>query len=186
MKTIFVQNVLFFAIVSAAPADGLRVTHSKVVEIPDVPQPGYLESYIDPVFGAKVTRITGEPGTPIPNINGLWSTVARHHYSKDAAWNCNQSLLLLAKHQGRPGKIFLDGTSYVPVFGRNAGPGTETRWHPKRPDIMVYVKDNVIGYWDVCKDKTEVVATFPGYSNFRIGPREGNLSLNGKFIVVDG
>lgn len=186
MKTIFTQSLLFFAVVSVTLANGLPILHSSIVQIPDIPQPGYLESYIDPVFGAKVTRITGEPGADIPNIKGKWSTIARHHYSKDAAWNCDQSILLVGRHHGSPSMLFLDGTTYIPLFGYHERPGTETRWHPKKPDIMVYVKDNVVGYWDVRKDETEIVAAFPSYSKFRIGPWEGNLSLDGRFIVVDG
>jgi len=179
-------SLLLFLIVSLGLTDSLAATNAQIVDIPKIPQPGYLESYIDPVFGAKVTRITGEPGTDIPNIKGKWSTIARHHYSKDAAWNCDQSILFLGRHHGHPNNLFLDGATYVPLFGRNACPGTETRWHPKRPDTMVYVKGNVIGYWDVRRDKTEIIATFSGYSGFRIGPWEGNLSLDGRLIVVDG
>lgn len=154
--------------------------------IPHVPQPGYLESYIDPVFGTKITRITGEPGTDIPNTDGKWATVARHRYSKDAAWNCDQSLLYLERHQSRPNHLFLDGNTYQVRFARSGPPGTERRWHPKEPAVMVYVKDNLIGFWNVLEDTTETLATFPGYSEFRIGPWEGNLSRDGKMLVIDG
>jgi len=186
MKRIFGQSLLFTAIVSVVLADGLPMANTNSVESPDIPQPGYLESYIDPVFGAKVTRITGEPGTDILNIKGKWSKIARHHYSKDAAWNCDQSILLLGTHHCYPSMLFLDGTTYRPLFGRNKSPGSDMRWHPAEPGLMVYVKDNIIGYWDVRKDKTQVVAAFRGYSEFRIGPGEGNLSLDGRVIVVDG
>ena len=54
---------------------------SNIVEIPDTPKPDYLESYIDPAFGTKVTRITGDPGTAIPDVYGVWGNIARHHYS---------------------------------------------------------------------------------------------------------
>ncbi|MBM4025808.1 MAG: hypothetical protein FJ280_10445 [Planctomycetes bacterium] len=154
--------------------------------IPSVPQPGYLDSYTDPVFGAKVTRITGEPGTSIPNIDGRWAEIVRHHYSKDAAWNCDQSLLYLARHQGRPGHLFLDGDNYRVCFARPGAPGTERRWHPKEPSIMVYVQENRIGRWNVRENTTQVLATFPGYSEFRMGPWEGNLSRDGRMLVVDG
>jgi hypothetical protein len=154
--------------------------------IPPVPQPGYLESYVDPVFGARVTRITGEPGADLPNADGKWAQIARHHYSKDSAWNCDQSLLYLSRHQGRPNHLFLDGDTYRVRFARPGAPGTEQRWHPKQPALMVYVKDNLIGLWNVLEDTTRTVAAFPGYSEFRIGPWEGNLSRDGRMIVVDG
>ena len=186
MEEKFGHSLLFFVIASVGLTDSLAVTNTRIVEIPDIPQAGYLQSYVDPVFGAKVTRITGEPGTDIPNIEGKWSSIARHHYCKDAAWNCDQSTLLFGRHHGHPSNLFLDGATCGPLFGRNACPGTKTRWHPKRPEIMVYVKGNVIGFWDVRKDRAEIMATFSGYSDFGIGPWEGNLSLDGRLIVVDG
>jgi len=187
MERIFGQRSLpFSAIVLAVLADRLPAANAKTVQIPDIPQPGYLESYVDPVFGAKVTRITGEVGTGIADIKGKWSTIARHHYSKDAAWNCDQSILFLGRHHGNPSMLFLDGTTYRPLFGRNRSPGTDMRWHPAESGLIVYVRDNTLGYWDVREDKTQVVATFRGYSDFRIGPWEGNLSLDGRMIVVDG
>ena len=49
---------------------------------------------------------------------------------------------------------------------------------------MVYVKDNLIGYWDVREDTTRTATNFPGYSGFHIGPWEGNLSRDGRRLVV--
>ncbi|HEX5017646.1 MAG TPA: Ig-like domain-containing protein, partial [Actinomycetes bacterium] len=35
-------------------------------------KPGYLQSARDPDFGLPITRITGDPGTPIPVVGGTW------------------------------------------------------------------------------------------------------------------
>ena len=187
-KTLLLCVMIFICAIVATKvlAAEYPVTDTSVKDIPAIRKPAYLESYEDPVFGTKVTRITGNPDAGIPNVNGKWAKVARHHYSKDAAWNCDQSLLYLAIHQGRPNRLFLDGENYAVRFTRHNRPGREMRWHPQRPDIMVYVRDNAIGYWDVRKDTTEVIVTFPGYCEFRIGPWEGNLSLDGRLIVVVG
>jgi len=165
---------------------GLVTDAHAVFEIPDVPKPTYMQVVVDPVFKTKITRISGDPGDDIQNIGGKWATVARHHYSKDAAWNCDQSLLHLGRHHGYPSMLFLDGTTYAPLFGRNSSPGSDMRWHPNKPDIIVYVRSNVLGYWNVRADTTQVIAAFPGYSKFTIGPWEGNLSLDGKMLVIDG
>lgn len=151
-----------------------------------VPRPGYLETFTDPAFGSRVTRITGDPGTAIPGIGGTWSDVARHHYSKDAAWNCDQSLLCLADHRGRPSLLFLDGASYEPRFGHHHGPGTEMRWHATRPHEMIFVKGSSLGRWNVLKDTVEVIETFAGCSDLHIGPWEGNLSRDGARIALNG
>ena len=166
-------------------SEPLSVSCTNVVETPAAPAVGYLKSYIDPVFGSKVTRITGDPGSLIPGIDSRWDVIARHRYSKDSAWNCDQSLICLGRHHGFPSKLFLDGTTYLPLFGRNKTPGTESRWHPGKPDCRIYVKDNTIGLWNVRDDTTETLASLEGYSGFRIGPWEGNLSQDGGMIVVE-
>ena len=181
-----IQAVFCMVLPAELPAAEFPVTDTRLRQIPSVNQPGYLESYLDPVFGSRVTRITGDPGSEIPNVEGKWATVARHHYSKDAAWNCDQSLVCLTRHQGYPAILFLDGGTCRPLFGRNRSPGSEIRWHPKQPDMMVHVKNDVIGYWNVREDTAKVIATLPDYSDFRIGPFEGNLSRDGRLNVVDG
>lgn len=159
-------------------------SEDQAVPFPEVAMPGYLESLTDPTFGSNVTRVTGDVGELIPNVDARWDAVARHGYSKEAAWNADQTLLLLRQHHGFPSMIFLNGQSYEPVFGRNLGPGSELRWHPREPDTMVYVKDHQIGKWYVREETTEVVATFDDYAELQIGPWEGNLSHDGKMIGI--
>lgn len=148
--------------------------------------PGYLESYVDPAFGSKVTRITGEPGSAIRKLNSTWAKIARHRYSKIPAWNCDASLLLLGRHQGRPPLLFLDGVNYQPLFGHDDSPGTEETWHPQKPDVMFFVKDNALGEWNVRTNAITTLATFPGYTDLHFGPWEGNFTRDGGRVVLTG
>ena len=159
------------------------VTDTEVKDIPTVPKPGYLQSYVDPVFGNKVTRITGDPGVPISQVGGVWGEVARHNYSKDAVWNADQSLMILKMHHRGPSPIFLDGSTYEPLFSKES-PGTEIRWHPRKPNLMIYVGANEVGTWNVRIGEKTVIGSFPGYSNFYLGPWEGNVSLDGSLLAV--
>jgi len=158
------------------------VTDTEVKAIPEVPRPGYLKPYVDPVFGTRVTRITGDPGTPIPVVGGVWGEVARHHYSKDQAWNADGSLLILDRHRGRPNPIFLDGRTYRPRFTRR--PPGEDRWHPTEPDLRIFVKGNRTGVWNVRTGQVTVAGTFEGYSLLKFGPGEGNPSRDGARLAV--
>ena len=72
-------------------------------------RPGYLVPYTDPVFKTKIIRMTGDPGSSIRNISGArWGDQARHHYSSDQAWNCDQSMIYLDinKGGGAAGRVY--------------------------------------------------------------------------------
>lgn len=153
------------------------VTDSALKNKTAVPKPGYLQSYIDPLFGTKITRISGDVGTPIPNIGGEWGSVAKHHYQLDQPWNADQSLLALFKP-----RIFLDGRTYQPVVAfPNPGEG---RWHPTDPNLIIYISGNELGLWNVRTGSKQILNTFSGYSNLKLGPNKGNLSHDGSKLAL--
>jgi hypothetical protein len=153
-------------------------------------KPGYLQSGIDPDFGTTITRITGDPGTPIPVVGGSWPSVAYHNYPKDPVWSADQKLLVL-KHMsnvlGAGAALFLDGTTYQPLFSRS-GPsgGGEWRLHPTLPDIAVYLNaSGAVGQWNVRTNSSTVkVPALSGYSKAEMGPSEGTLSYDGRYVVA--
>ena len=177
---------IFLAVTSSHGIE-YPVTDTQVKQIPTVPKPGYLQSYVDPVFGNKVTRITGDPGTPIPQLGGVWGEVARHNYSKVPVWNADQSMMILdmglSLMKNGPSPIFLDGSTYQLLFTKES-PGSEVRWHPREPDLMVYVGGNEVGTWNVRTGEKTVIESFPGYVRFRLVPGEGNISLDGSMLAV--
>jgi hypothetical protein len=61
-----------------------------------------------------VTRISGDPGTPISNLAGerTWSDDVRHHYSLDQAWNADQTLLALDRNRNGCPNLLLDGETF--------------------------------------------------------------------------
>lgn len=152
--------------------------------VPSIPKPGYLEPIIDPVFGTTITRITGDPDASIPYIGSVWGQNARHHYSKVAAWNADQTLIILEKVDGVSGELFLHGESYEPLFEREGVSG-EMRWHPTHPDIMNYVTTSCIfGRWNVRSDTQRALMRTTGYADCQLGPWEGNFSFDGNRAVA--
>lgn len=151
-------------------------------------KPGYLQSVTDPAFGTTITRISGDPGTPIPVVGGTWSTVVYGNYPKDPAWNADQSLLLL-KHTGNPAAtnwLFLDGQNYRVLFARSGPRAVEARWHPTAPAIMLFVSaDGSVGTWNPRTDLTTLKFTPSGYSSASLGNYEGNPSRDGRSLVVE-
>jgi hypothetical protein len=141
--------------------------------------PKYFVPFTDSNFGNKVVKVT-DPYNPVPGLNMTWGRIARHHYSIDQAWNADQSLLILFK--GSPGKLFLDGTTYQPLFALH-NPGA-IRWHRTNPDLMVCVGKKGVGYWDVRKHTLQVLNPLSGYSNADIGVNKGNLSDDGTMLAI--
>lgn len=138
------------------------VTDDGPRSIAATPKPGYLAGYTDPAFGSRVTRVAGNRGTDIPGVSGSrWPSVARHGYSKIQAWNATQSLLALSEVQLSEGTImlFLDGSTYRPLFVRRPG-YTEVRWSHTRPDVMHWVRGNKFGTWNVRSNASTTTRTF--------------------------
>ena len=160
------------------------VTDQEVKIIPQVARPGYLEPYLDPVFGTKIVRIT-DPEEAIPEVGGSWQKVARHHYSSDQAWNADQTLLMLDRGTSGRGNLFLDGNTYELLFLSKA-PSSEHRWHPTDPDLQIFVKKNQIGTWNVRSQKINIIGRIKGYKNLKFGPYKGIPSRDGTRIAVLG
>ncbi len=154
-----------------------------------LPKPPYLQPMTDPVFGTKITRITGDPGTAMGSI-GTWGNVSRHGYSTRQAWNADQSLIWLAENTGgKPSSsVFLDGSTYQPLFAiEPPSSGTaDVVWHITDPSTMVYAHDAEIGYWNVRTNAVTPVRDFTGYTNLKFGPWKGNFSLDGRLVTLSG
>ncbi len=117
-------------------------------------KPGYLATLNDPMFGTPITRITGDPGTPLTinvNIGGTatiaWSGAVRTRYVTDSTWNIDGSLLMLRSYDpGLPYHIVLNGSTYQPLFLAEI-PSSNFRWsqNPASPTIQyAFPQQNVL------------------------------------------
>ncbi|MCK5275890.1 MAG: hypothetical protein KAR37_14655, partial [Alphaproteobacteria bacterium] len=166
-----------------------QITDMEPVSIPDVPRPGYLERIGDPVFGTTIIRIT-DAGNPIlnsandPSLDSLaWEYQTGHGYSSRAAWNADQSLMLMEK--GVSGNVFLDGDSYRPLF-RRSSPG-DVRWHPFDPEVLFYINrhDHCLGAYEPRTDIRLWERCFSGYDTLEWSdPGKGKPSIDGNIIPV--
>jgi hypothetical protein len=141
--------------------------------------PVYLVPFTDAKFGSRVVKVTN-PNHAVPGLGLTWGKVAIHHYSIDQAWNADQTLLALDR--GTRPKIFLDGKTYKPVMALPT-PG-EVRWHPRRPDDMIFVGDASVGLWNVRNDEVIVLKKFREYAGASFGDHKGNPSEDGKIIAI--
>jgi hypothetical protein len=167
------------------------VTDTNVKTEPTVAKPAYLGSYTDSLFGTKVTRITGDVGTAIPNIPGsTWGTISRAGYETRPAWNADQSILLLEYGDPAHTNLLLNGNTYQPLFEKTP-PGNEFRWDPIQANMMDYVRNGSVsnttefGLWNVMTGVRTVQLTIPGYTNCNMSG-DGNWSSDGSMVAVYG
>ena len=121
---------------------------------PNMTKPGYLQTLADPTFGTPITRITGDPGTPLVlpvNTGGtatiIWSSAVRTRYVTDSSWNVDGSLMMLRSYDpGMTYHVVLDGASYQPLFLATL-PTSNYRWsqNPATPNIQYgFLQANVL------------------------------------------
>ena len=93
------------------------------------PQPG--ESYQDPMFGSKITRVT--------DAGSISSGVMRNLYSTIQAWNADETKMILW-HRG-DGHYLYDGMSYELISRLDIIPADieQIYWSQTNPDTFLYV-----------------------------------------------
>ena len=158
---------------------------------PDVPKPDYLKPIIDPVFGAKITRIAGDADSPLiferSSEKAAWGSDVRHRYSKEQFWNSDNTLLVIENRKNRLAtQLVLDGKTYKVRYPICADYNqSDDRWHPspKYPHIRINVKNYILEWFDVveCRQvrKWDLPVSVRG-----MGMGEGNPSLDGRFVLL--
>src|SRR5205807_1839257 len=168
-----------------------------VFNVPVVSKPDYLKSFTDAIFGTRITRIAGIPGTTIPATGGTpgtWSADARHMYSKDQPWNSDGSLIAIenrAGDGGSPNELFLDGNTYAVKFGTPSnlpyGGGGEERWvyRPGHANerLVAGWPGNTLYWFDVVNNVVTRSWNLP-IAVEGIGMGEGNTSQDGRFVAL--
>jgi len=178
---IFVQ--CFYCMVNAQDFN-LDTSLNDYYPVPNLNKPGYLQTVTDPTFNTKITRITGDVGNAVPNVDGEnWRNIARHGYSSRQPWNADESVIYLGKHKSSSGgwgaSLFLDGETYQVIKKANNIPSAnEQRWHPTNPDLMMLLRDDGIYTWSYSTGTTTKLFSLTGYSNTSTG-NTGNYSNNG-------
>ncbi|MCF6100421.1 hypothetical protein L2252_13520 [Mesorhizobium muleiense] len=150
-----------------------------VVPMPSMAQPGYLQTVTDPVFGTAFTRVT-DPGYDMGEGMACSKEYCRHRYSSTHAWNADQSFLLIAN--GCSGMCFLDGRTYQPLFHRPMD--EDCKWHPTNAAVMICVYADRVTLWSPRDDVHSVVYRPTNYTDLQFGPYKGNLSNDGRRLVL--
>jgi len=138
--------------------------------------PNYLGTFDDPMTGHRVTRVTGDAGTAVPNTDRTWDGRTRSVYSTKQVWSSDEKLLYFEVG----GPLVLDGETYRVLH--DWGPPHPGTWHPTRPDVMLYVVENTLGEWNARKNTTRVLATIDGYRDFVQSESVDWVSADGRLL----
>ena len=178
----------------AEPAQaGLRsVTDpARVIALAPAPRPGYLVPVRLSPFGARLVRITGDTGTAVGPGLGTWGSDARQVYAKQQPWNSTGTLLSIENRGGSATRspLLLDGSTYVPRYGPCAGyDHFDFRWHPSPEHANEQIAVNRAGtelmWFDVVNCRKTRSWTLPFAAHYGIGSGEGNVSADGRFVVI--
>ena len=138
--------------------------------------------------GARIMRITSDPGASTAPVAGTWGSDARHVYSKQQPWNADQTLLSIENRSGgSPSPLILDGATYLPRYGRCANYALyDYRWHPARPHEQINVNPagTELMWFDVTTCTKTRSWTLPITVDYGIGSGEGNPSHDGRFVAL--
>jgi len=176
--------------------------------------PGYVSSnpsgtYVtDSYTGARITRVTGNPGSSIQSASGAslgvsWGTNSGPMYAKEPAWNADGSWLQM--HLSSPsGYLFLDGNTYAPLWFRgNLGglSGVEIRplppattWIADPQDYVAYIDgDGNAGVYNPATNAATrrytaefgMSTTAGGGSGFGWTGGEAAIADDGRLVVVN-
>ena len=164
-----VYCLLFSLVINAQQLKFPPDEKHRKIEVSDLAKPGYLKPVKDPDFGTTIVRITD---STVFGKKGV-----RHHYSKDQPWNCDQSLILMEKW-------ILDGNTYKIL--RKMEIPEEPRWSFKDPEKLFGVKENSFVSFNVKSGKLNILYTFAGFDKILIGPWEGNVSADDRYVALQG
>lgn len=170
---------------------GTLTDSSAVFAEPAAPKPAYRDTVLDAVFGTRVTRITGDPGSALGGAPGVWGTDARHVYSKQQPWNATGTLLTLENRGGgaTSSPVLLDGETYAPVGTPcSSYDAYDYRWHPSPAHANEQINVNRAGtelmWFDVTRCVKTRSWTLPFAADYGIGSGEGNVSADGRYVVI--
>jgi hypothetical protein len=133
--------------------------------------PDYLQTVHDSMYGVDITKISDE--TVFGNTGGG----IQHQYSKVQAWNADMSLIWLGWSR------LIDAGDYTlrKTFNITMHDG---RWSNTEPNIRYFGSGDYLKKIDVITEEITTLHEFPGYNSVTIGPWEGNISANDRYVVV--
>jgi hypothetical protein len=144
--------------------------------------PAAGQSYLDPVFGTAVRRLSDARQTANAADGGVVAMIG-NEYSTMSPFNDDGSRLLLA-HQSY--FALYDGEGrYQRDLPFEISAASEPRWSRRDPNLFYYLYGNALKSYDAGSGARAVVRTFTGYAKVQ-GRGESDICFDGDHLVLVG
>ncbi|MEE9440209.1 MAG: hypothetical protein V3V14_14480 [Saprospiraceae bacterium] len=163
----------FSGILAQYPHDSAWIPTPPVV----MPQPEYLQSVLEEAYNIDITRISDAAVFGVPDGGGELT----HSYSKVQAWNADMTKISI----GFTNVLNADDYTLYKNF-TNAFPEgfyNDSRWSNVDPDIRYFCWGDKFLKINIETEVVDTLHVFNGYDT-RIGPFEGNISADDKYVVI--
>ncbi len=144
--------------------------------------PGVGGTYVDPVFGSTVKRVSNALATPNADAGGNLTWIA-DEYPTMSPFNGDNSRILLV-HQSYFG-LYDGAGSYIRDLPLEISASSEPRWSRKDNHTIYYVHGNQFKTYDTSTGAMNIVHTFSEYSAIS-GLGESDISFDGDHFVFAG
>jgi hypothetical protein len=181
-----------YRVIIAVLVSGSSLVFSSITDNQTYPPPDYTTfrppavggSYIDPVFGTAVKRLTDAMTMKRNDLgNGATLVTAETEYSTMTPFNQDNSRLIL-QHFSYFG--LYDGSgNYLRDLPFEINASSEPRWSRKDANILYYHRTSQLKQYNVATGVMSVVHTFSEYTAIK-GNGESDISFDGDHFVLQG
>src|SRR5580704_11997126 len=139
-------------------------------------------SYVDPVFGSTIKRVTNAVATTNADQGGDLQWI-ENEYSTMAAFNSDNSKFILVQ-QSYYGLYDGDGT-FLYTLPLEISSSSEPRWSRSNNGVLYYHSGNQLKTYTVATGALETIHTFTEYTSIS-GTGESDISADGDHFVFVG
>jgi len=142
------------------------------------------ESVVGPAFGGTITRMTG---------TGVRASGSKHPYAKTQAWNSDMSMIRLSFRLYDANTLkelsFTKGLGREAAYKKTSNGLSEMKWSSTNPNVFYGIKVKKSQFWKGTIDREnntiafKMLHDFGVYKDFRLGPYEGNIDYNDKYVA---
>ena len=158
---------------------------SSIYTVPALAQPGVGQSYVDPVFGSTITRLTDSAHSPDNARGSGFLNTIRPEYPTVCPWSAGNAWLIL--QHGSYFGLYTGAGGYVSDLPFSISASSEPRWSRTYGNLLYFhvAGGNALLSYNVATGVTTTLQVFSEYSAIS-GGGEMDTAGMGDFLVLAG